>query len=420
MPDYYATILYNGNASTTAFDFPNIPFISSADVEVFVSGTLQTITTDYKIQAGGSAVNGYQVVFNSAPASGTDNIKIRRKTSRSSLEVDFADGSTLTEADLDTATRQGIFLAEEALDASTDAITTAQALASAAATELPEVSDQAEWIMQVTAAGNAWEATSPANARNGLGLGTAAVLATGTGAGQLPTNGDLGTASLKAHGTAAGAVPLNSDLGNASLLTAGTSENNLVQADATGLPAIDASQVTNVLKSIPYSRAYYAIGVAEEHTYPIVSDTHYDRPFTAIEHGAVSTGITFAASEAPSDGTITAGATFTFTIGAGTWRTNWWCIFRSPNNVKTRFYDKTGTAVKVYGATTSSNDSTHSATNVGSGRFILTETSVCALQFISDGGNSTVGNLGETTDHGDSLNNWYAQIEFSKESADTS
>ena len=50
--------------------------------------------------------------------------------------------------------------------------------------------------------------------------GTAALLDTGTAAGELPTNADLGSASLVDTGTAAGDVPLNSDLGSASLVDA--------------------------------------------------------------------------------------------------------------------------------------------------------------------------------------------------------
>ena len=42
--------------------------------------------------------------------------------------------------------------------------------------------------------------------------GTAALLDTGTAAGELPTNADLGSASLVDTGTAAGEVPLNSSL----------------------------------------------------------------------------------------------------------------------------------------------------------------------------------------------------------------
>ena len=53
-------------------------------------------------------------------------------------------------------------------------------------------------------------------------LGTASLVDTGTGAGEVPLNSDLGTTSIVDHGTAAGEVPLNSDLGTAAVVDHGT------------------------------------------------------------------------------------------------------------------------------------------------------------------------------------------------------
>jgi len=83
--------------------------------------------------------------------------------------------------------------------------------------------------------------------RTTLGLGTAALVNTGAGTGDVPLNSDLGSASLVNTGVGTGDVPLNSDLGSASLLTAGTGANNAVQLDGSAkLPAVDGSLLTNL------------------------------------------------------------------------------------------------------------------------------------------------------------------------------
>lgn len=61
---------YNGNASNTTFDLSrNVGSVN--DIEVVVGGVQKNPFTEYSISA-----NGYQVIFNSAPAAGTDNIVI--------------------------------------------------------------------------------------------------------------------------------------------------------------------------------------------------------------------------------------------------------------------------------------------------------------------------------------------------------
>lgn len=66
---------YNGDGSTTTFAIPAAEIDGfSTETKVYIDDTLQTLTTDYTI----SSTN---VVFNSAPASGTKNITIIRQLS---------------------------------------------------------------------------------------------------------------------------------------------------------------------------------------------------------------------------------------------------------------------------------------------------------------------------------------------------
>ena len=113
-------------------------------------------------------------------------------------------------------------------------------------------------------------ASTAASARTTLGLGSAAVLAAGTGASDVPQNSDLGTASLLDAGTGASDVPQNSDLGSAAVLDAGTGAAEVPQNSDLGtaaylnvgtggsavvqltaaskLPAVDGSLLTHVVE----------------------------------------------------------------------------------------------------------------------------------------------------------------------------
>ena len=400
---YYATVTHNGDASAGPFDYPNVPFIDSAtDIEVLVGGVLQTITTHYTVESGGSAVTGKQVLFTSGnyPAAGTGNVKVRRKTKRNTLEVDFVQGSTLTEADLDKATKQGIFLAEEALDSAIDSLTTAQELAAAAATALPAVSSQAEHILQVTSAGNAFEVVSPADARTGLGLGTGATAVLGSGTGQLPVNpssgaaATLGTAAYKDHGTDVGDVPVNSTaavLGDAAYKSGGTSSGNVPVLDSTGLPVVVGSQLTNLLRIRPYCKVTHQTAGDNDGNEAGASyalDTWHKRPLTTLAAG--TTGITISSS--------------VMAFPAGTYTVSWWSEFLRFSVVSTMLYDTSNTTVLVIGSIgrgSHGNNATSASmqcTSVGSGRFTIGTANV-ELQFLVE----HIENTGSTYSNTDIL-----------------
>ena len=101
---------HNGNGSTATFAI-SFSFLENTEVDVTVGGVLKTLGTHYNI-------SGSSVTFTSGniPPSGTNNIKFQRDTDISAKKVDFADGSVLTETDLDNNSDQILFAQQEITD----------------------------------------------------------------------------------------------------------------------------------------------------------------------------------------------------------------------------------------------------------------------------------------------------------------
>lgn len=107
-------INYVADGSTSTFQIP-FNFIDRAHVVVTVDGT--TITPTF--------INDTQLSISPTPTSGL-KITVKRQTPTGAL-VDFTDGSTLFEADLDLAHKQNRFIAEESSDRADSAIDTLNA-----------------------------------------------------------------------------------------------------------------------------------------------------------------------------------------------------------------------------------------------------------------------------------------------------
>jgi len=101
---------HNGNGSTATFAI-SFPFLENTEIDVSVGGVLKTLGTHYNI-------NGSSITFTSGniPPSGTGNIRFQRDTNISAKKVDFADGSVLTETDLDNNSDQILFAQQEFID----------------------------------------------------------------------------------------------------------------------------------------------------------------------------------------------------------------------------------------------------------------------------------------------------------------
>ena len=106
-------ITSNGQASQDlSFSFD---YLAKADIKVFVDGVEKTRPTDWDF------LDSNTIDFVSHPASGAV-IRIERQTPAVTRNVDFQDGSVLSEADLDDSARQIFFVAQEASDTANDAV----------------------------------------------------------------------------------------------------------------------------------------------------------------------------------------------------------------------------------------------------------------------------------------------------------
>ena len=105
---------YTGNGSTTSYSV-TFPYIEQDHVIVTIDGTTKTLGSDYSFS------NSSTIAFTSAPANSAV-IKFTRSSNRNARLVDFQDGSTLTEANLDQDGNQAFFVAQEAIDKVGDAI----------------------------------------------------------------------------------------------------------------------------------------------------------------------------------------------------------------------------------------------------------------------------------------------------------
>lgn len=106
---YYARAFLDGNGTNKVFSV-SFPYLDRSHVEVRVGGSLLTPAVDFVWLSSGV------VSLTIAPPAGTGNVEIKRTTPRSTVMVDFSDGSTLTESDLDMENLQLLYIVQESLD----------------------------------------------------------------------------------------------------------------------------------------------------------------------------------------------------------------------------------------------------------------------------------------------------------------
>lgn len=105
-------VRFTGDGSTTTYSL-GFAYRDQADITVTLNGTP---TTAFTYNAAGT-----QIIFNTAPANSTA-IQITRATSQTQKLVDYAEGSVLTEGDLDTDSQQAFFMSQESIDKANDVI----------------------------------------------------------------------------------------------------------------------------------------------------------------------------------------------------------------------------------------------------------------------------------------------------------
>jgi len=97
---------YNGDGSRVLFPF-TFEYLEESDVKVSVDGTVKTQTTDYTF------ANATTISFNTAPASGTDNVRIYRDTNVDELKATFFPGSAIRADDLNDNLTQNNYAVQE-------------------------------------------------------------------------------------------------------------------------------------------------------------------------------------------------------------------------------------------------------------------------------------------------------------------
>jgi len=96
---------YTGNGSNKLFSI-TFPYLETADINVYLNGTLQTVTTQYTF------ANATTVEFVVAPGNGT-TVLLNRSTDEATIQNTFFPGSSIKANDLNDNFDQVLYLAQE-------------------------------------------------------------------------------------------------------------------------------------------------------------------------------------------------------------------------------------------------------------------------------------------------------------------
>lgn len=96
---------YTGNGTNKLFSI-TFPYLDTTDIEVYLNGTLQTITTQYIF------ANATTIQFITAPANGA-TVLLNRSTDDTALQATFFAGSSIKASDLNLDFDQILYIAQE-------------------------------------------------------------------------------------------------------------------------------------------------------------------------------------------------------------------------------------------------------------------------------------------------------------------
>jgi hypothetical protein len=99
---------YTGNGSNKLFSI-TFPYLDTTDIDVYLNGTLQTITTHYFF------ANATTIEFVTAPANGV-SVRIQRDTDNTGNKATFFPGSSIRAADLNENFDQALYVRQELID----------------------------------------------------------------------------------------------------------------------------------------------------------------------------------------------------------------------------------------------------------------------------------------------------------------
>jgi hypothetical protein len=206
----YSIVQYTGTGAQTTFTV-SFPFISRDHVTVTVAGT--PVTPEW--------LNDGLILLSPAPANGA-LVSIARNSSRSAKLVDFQDAQVLTEAALDLANTQAIYISQEAFDASDVSNVTSGVAADAAAAAASAAAAATSATNSATsAAGSATSATTAA---------TSATSAAGSASSALTSAINAAISEANAAATLANALVKTNNLSDLTDTTAARSNLGLGSA----------------------------------------------------------------------------------------------------------------------------------------------------------------------------------------------
>jgi microcystin-dependent protein len=168
---------YTGNGTNKLFNI-TFPYLDTTDIDVFLNGTLQTVTTQYTF------ANATTVEFVTAPANGA-TVLLSRSTDDTALQATFFPGSSIKAADLNYNFDQVLYLSQEtanvaqtsnsAVVAATTAATAAAASAATAVTVANTASANSITAINSASAANTVSAGAVTTANNAVTTANSAV-----------------------------------------------------------------------------------------------------------------------------------------------------------------------------------------------------------------------------------------------------
>lgn len=170
---------YTGNGTNKLFSI-TFPYLDTSDINVYLNGVLQTITTQYQF------ANATTVEFVTAPSNGA-SILLDRSTDDTALQATFFPGSSIKADDLNFNFDQVLYLAQETANSAANQSTAGLQTQITAATNTANNANTTANTANATA--NAANTTA-----NGI-AGTANTALTTAQAAETTANGIAGTAN---------------------------------------------------------------------------------------------------------------------------------------------------------------------------------------------------------------------------------